>query len=167
MTDFRTKGKGKNRKVYPIVKSKNISKRNYQNYKFTSEYEKRLARDRKENLPLFKKREKEYNQIKGIRVGDWVKEKNGDFSRVTYIWRDEKGKPFQIQTGGQKHSSFYLGDGYMSYSGSLEHGFEPDKEKVVQLKDSEDGLVWFFRNDYATAHNSVEYMMKFRVFKVM
>jgi len=45
------------------------------------EAEKELESDRKANMQLFKKRERAYNKIKGIRTGDWVKE-NGKYTRV-------------------------------------------------------------------------------------
>lgn len=131
---------------------------------FRKEMQKELVADRKENMPLFKKRERAYNRIKGIRVGDWVKEKDG-YTRVTYIWRDDD-KTYQIQTGGSKFGQFYLGDGYISYSGGLDTGFNPNKVKYEQLKGRRIGSVWFFKNDYHTADNAVVYTMKFRVFKV-
>lgn len=129
------------------------------------EAEKELESDRKANMQLFKKRERAYNKIKGIRTGDWVKE-NGKYTRVTYIWRDESNHPFQVQTGGNKFGQFYLGDRYISYSGGLDPGFNPDNVKYTQLKERREGSVWLFKNDIHTAHNSVMYMMKFRVFKV-
>lgn len=131
---------------------------------YRNEVRKEMESDRKENMPLFKKRERAYNRIKGIRVGDWVKEKGG-YTRVTYIWRDGK-KIYQVQTGGSKFGQFYLGDGYISYSGGLDTGFNPDEVKYVQLKERRIGSVWFFKNDYHTADNAVVYTMKFRVFKV-
>lgn len=131
---------------------------------YRDEIRKKLETDRKANMSLFNKRKTAYNRIKGIRVGDWVKE-NGDYSRVTYIWKEGR-KIYQIQTGGSKFGQFYLGDKYISYSGGLDTGFNPNEVKHTQMKERRDGSVWFFKNNYHVADNAVEYMMKFRVFKV-
>lgn len=122
---------------------------------------------RKDNLPLFRKRVAMFNRRSGIREGDYIKEKNGNFTRVTHIWRDEKRRPFQIQTGGSKFGQYYLGDGYVEYSGSLDHGYEVPKTKLKNMGYEKLGNVWFFRNNYATAGGGIDYMMKFRVFKVV
>jgi hypothetical protein len=121
--------------------------------------------DQQKNMHLFIKRRDKYNRRKGPREGDWVIEKNGKISRITYIWTDEKGIPFQIQTGGSKYGSFYLGNGYISYSGSLDHGHKPNKLRMLKRK--MEGQVWFFKDNMWGAHRSVDFMMEFRVFKVI
>jgi len=120
----------------------------------------------KENMPLFKKREKLYNKKKGIRVGDWIKEKNGNFTRVTYVWNDGK-TIHRVQTGGSKFGQYYLGDGHIDYSGSLDEGYNTNETKFKKMSYKRDGGVWFFRNDFRTADNAVNYVMKFRVFEVV
>lgn len=60
-------------------------------YKFQTDYEKQLEYQKKRNMPLLRKKVAQFNKIKGVRVGDWIKDKyTGDISRVTYIWRDEE-----------------------------------------------------------------------------
>lgn len=124
-----------------------------------------MEKTQRENHPLFRKLEAKYNKIDGIRVGDWVKHK-GTMSRVTYIWRDETGKPVQVQTGGSKYGSFFLDDGYISYSGSLDSGFEVQKSKVKKLPYLRDGMVWIWKGGFAGGGRGINYMMKFRVFEV-
>lgn len=101
-----------------------------------------------------------YNNIRGIRIGDYIQMSPTKFTRVTHIHPDG-----QIQTGGGSGSGgYYLGDGHMSYSGGLDSGFyitdliETDKQKL--------GGVWFFHNDFATAGGGVDFNMMFRVFKL-
>jgi len=133
---------------------------------FQSEFEKRKEEDRKENMKLFKSKESAYNSVRGIRVGDWIKDSyTGDISRVTYIWRDELDRIQQIQTGGQKFGSYHLSGKYMSYSGGLDSGYDMKKWKIRNLGYKREGQIWFFKNNFAMANNCVEYMMKMRVFE--
>lgn len=127
------------------------------------EIEKQIERekeiDRKENMDIFLRRQKKFNQRQGPRVGDWVREPNGRLTRITHVWPDH------VQIGGAKYGQFYLGEGgYISYSGSLEDGFEVERLKNAGYK--RNGRIWFFKNDYRTADNAVDYMMMFRVYDV-
>jgi hypothetical protein len=125
------------------------------------EAKERLGQDQKDNMRLFLKKQKLYNQRKGIRVGDWIKEKNGNYTRVTYIWGEGIG---EVQTGGSKYGGYYLGHGHISYSGSLDSGYKIGE--LASTKEKRVGQIWFFKHDFAQAHNAVEYMMKFRVYRV-
>lgn len=116
--------------------------------------------DRIINYELFKKREKQFNEIKGIRVGDWVRFPDGSMNRVTHIWEFDNG--YDIQTGGG--GSYYLGDGYISHSGGLDIGI--DGSHFTITKEVKKAWVWFFKNDYRMAHNGIDYKMDFRVFDV-
>lgn len=118
-----------------------------------------LKMDQKNNMKLFLKRESVYNKIQGIRVGDFIKEKNGRLTRVTHIWPDGS-----VQTGGNG-GSYYLGNRYMEYSGSLDHGY--NKLNLRRINTTKVGRVWFFKNDWHTADNAVHYNMKFRVYEVI
>jgi hypothetical protein len=116
---------------------------------------------------IYRRRNNAYNKREGIRVGDWIKHKNGKFDRVTYIWRDENDVVFQIQTGGNKYGRYYMGDGYMSYSGGLNTGYEVPKTKFRKLNYLRDGMVWFFRHNHHIGGNGIETIMRFRVFEVV
>ena len=98
-----------------------------------------------------------YNQKPGIRVGDYIIRKDGSCSRATYDWGD------RIQDGGHMQGRFYLGNGYLSYSGSLNNAIL--KSKLVDTGRKEVGAVWFFSENIQKAHNSVSFYPYFRVFK--
>jgi len=119
------------------------------------------------NERILREREHAFNKRKGIREGDYIKEKNGNLTRVTYIWRDENDKPMLYQTGGNEYSRYYLGDGYLSYSGGLDHGYEPKNTKFRKLPIKKYGSVWFFKDNISGAGRGVEYIIKFRVFEVV
>ena len=113
---------------------------------------------------LFLEMEKEYNEIKEIRIGDWIRFKDGKMNRVTHIWdfRDE-GLGLKVQSGGSEFGSFYFGHGYISYSGGLDPGVKGDTLELTD--DVKYGQIWFFHNTFPMADNGVYRMMKFRVFK--
>jgi hypothetical protein len=96
-----------------------------------------------------------------INVGDFIRFACGTTRRVSYIWTDEHGKilPAGIQTSAG--GSYYLADGYVSFSGALYAGVP--FESLVDTGDLHDGDVWFFHHDFATAHNGVHTTAKFRV----
>jgi hypothetical protein len=99
-----------------------------------------------------------------INVGDFVRFADGVVRRVSYIWPDisdddSHHRPGSIQTtdGG----SFYLGDGYVSFSGSLYIGVPFNT--LTNTGDTHDGQAWFFHHDHACADNGVYFTTKFRV----
>lgn len=94
--------------------------------------------------------------IEGIRVGDWVRFADGTMRRVSHHWGEEYG--VQTSDGG----SFYLGDGYVSFSGSL-HPTVP-LDSLTPTDEMADGWVWVFHHDMHRAHNGVDVLVPFRVF---
>ena len=114
------------------------------------------------NQQIFEQRRDTYNAIPGVRVGDWARQ-GKELSRVTHIWdKSFTGGGRHIQTGGGL-TSFYLGDGYISYSGSLDPGISEDKLRDTgELKD---GRVWFFKDNFWKKANSIDFTMAFRVFE--
>jgi hypothetical protein len=106
----------------------------------------------------------ELDTIDGPRVGDWVVFADGVERRISQRWQfpaDEDGPAIdavQTSSGG----SFYLGDGYVSFSGGL-FGSVPTAtlEATGQFRE---GRVWFFHHDHWTAHNGVQSVGLFRVF---
>jgi len=116
-----------------------------------------------EDRQIFEKRRLAYNARPGIRVGDWLRRPSGQMTRVTHIWRWDDVTN-SVQDGGQGWGSFYLGDGYCSYSGGLDPGVSP--EKIFPTYEMEPGGIWFFHHNHQTAHNRVEFSMFFRVFEI-
>lgn len=101
-----------------------------------------------------------------INVGDFVRFADGIARRVSYIMTESgddvaNSKPEWIQTSDS--GSFYLGDGYVSFSGSLYVGVP--FASLVDTGDTFDGRVWFFHHDFAMADNGVECSTKFRIWR--
>ncbi len=92
--------------------------------------------------------------VDGPRVGDYVDFADGVTRRISYLW------PGHAQTSD--YGSYYLGNGYVSMSGSL---FVPVPTDTLALTDEKrDGAVWFFHHDWAQAHNGIGMTIPFRVF---
>lgn len=92
---------------------------------------------------------------KGPIQGDFIRFQDGSLKRIAHVWRDENDNPEYIQpTYYDGDGSFYLGNGYMSYSGSLDTGipwtmFAPTTETIP-------GHVWFFHHDYPRCQGGVQ-----------
>ena len=106
----------------------------------------------------------EYNLIPGARVGDWIREPDGRRSRATHDWNQDGEMSETIQHGGGEFGQFYLGSGYISYSGGLDTGIK--KNQLRDTGETKQGKIWFFIDDWYTAHNGIEYMVDFRVYEV-
>ena len=92
-------------------------------------------------------------------VGDWVEFANGVTRRISHVWRFE---PTTAQTsdGG----SYYLGnDGSVSFSGSLYRGV--DIKTLTFTGEFRPASVWFFHHNWMEAHNGVDVMADFRVYR--
>ena len=113
------------------------------------------------NYRIFAARETAYNKIDGVRVGDYIRHKDGTVSRATYLWDFPDMSP-SVQDGGGS-ASFYLGDGYISYSGGLNQSI--DISTLRQTAELKDGVIWFFKNGFQSCGNGIDYRMKFRVFQ--
>lgn len=97
----------------------------------------------------------------GPREGDYVRFSDGVMRRISFItpleWLPECDS---VQTSDS--GSWYLGEGYCSFSGSLFLGVK--RETLRDSGERKPGRVWFFHHDYRTAHNGVETEIDFRVF---
>jgi len=109
------------------------------------------------NQKILKERMKTLNKIKGPRVGDFCVHPNGRLDRITHDWGDS------LQVGGIS-GSYYLGMGYISHSGGLEPAILINR--FIDTGETRMGKIWFFNDDYATAHNGIYYDVPFRVFKI-
>ena len=94
------------------------------------------------------------DKLEGPRVGDFVIFADGVTRRVSYVWDDG------VQTSDD--GSFYLGDGYVSFSGAL-HGIVPHAS-LARTSDYYLGSIWVFHRDSARAHNGVRTRVAFRVY---
>lgn len=112
---------------------------------------------------ILSERYKAYLERDGARVGDWVEMPDGEMRRFTHDWGDGlqttcKGSNF----GG---GSFYLGRGYVSYSGALDQIIP--RSKLIDTGTLKKAPVWFFHHDQQRAHNGVHTETPFRVFKAI
>ena len=102
-----------------------------------------------------------YARISGPRVGDFVTFADGKKRRVAHVWpadwNDDNVARVQTTDGG----SFYLGDGYISYSGSLYPSIKADTLREVGKRD---GRAWIFHHDWHVADGGVDFQMEFRSF---
>lgn len=114
-----------------------------------------LNENREKNRLILEKRVKAYNRLPGPRVGDYLKV-NGKYTRFTHKWDDH------IQTGGHIGGGYYLGDGYLSYSGGLDPGIKLNQIRLT--KERKDGHFWFFNCDFMYGNNGLTYIMPFRVY---
>lgn len=114
------------------------------------------------NAAILASRMTELDRLPGPRVGDYVEFADGKVRRVSHAWEWQADGPlgsYQTSDSG----SWYLGNGYVSFSGGLYCGVPGSTLTVT--KEKRLGRVWFFRNNWAEAHNGVETEADFRVYK--
>lgn len=98
-----------------------------------------------------------WDERPGPRVGDYVRFVDGVLRRFSHDW-DDHG----LQTSDAHDGRFYLGEGYMSFSGSLYPAVP--LESLHDTGELRDGACWFFHHDLRRAHNGVETDVPCRVF---
>jgi hypothetical protein len=96
-----------------------------------------------------------FDPVEGPRVGDYVEFIDGVTRQISYVWPDG----VQTSDGG----SFYLGDGYMSFSGGL-YPTVPT-ETLTLTDDVRETWAWFFHHDDWTGDNDVHVPVLMRVWK--
>lgn len=87
----------------------------------------------------------------GPQVGHWVSFADGTLRRISYVW--DWSDPTELHVQTSDGGSFYLGHGYMSFSGGLYPSVPARTLRVTCLL--KPGPAWFFHHDYAQAHNGV------------
>ncbi len=105
----------------------------------------------------------EWDKHEGPRVGDFVNTSKG-LLRLTHDW----GEDIQTTVPGTHPCagdvSFYFSKGgYMSFSGSLDHGIP--KARLQLTPEVREGSCWFFSHDYVEAHNGVHVKVPCRVYQ--
>lgn len=101
------------------------------------------------------------NKQQGARVGDFLKLTPPDprcpnYTRFTHDWGDT------IQTGGTVGGSYYLANGFLSYSGGLDPGIAT--ADLILTDEVKDGHVWFFDEDISGAGRGLTFDAQMRVF---
>ncbi len=99
-----------------------------------------------------------------FRVGDYVVFADDVTRRISHVYpRREWGEKWGVQTsdGG----SWYLGNGYVSFSGSL---YPSVSVKTLTLtEERRSGHIWIFHHDLWRAHNGVDAQIEFRVYPLL
>lgn len=103
----------------------------------------------------------------GPRVGDYVEFADGVVRRISHIWESyqdpEPQYSFPALAQTSAGGSYYLGNGYVSFSGSLYRGVRLDT--LTATGEVRPGPVWIFHHDWRTAHNGVDTSARFRVYR--
>jgi hypothetical protein len=91
------------------------------------------------NQKILSDRQSAFLSDSTIKSGDFVRFVDGTLRRVSHVWTDARNKPDSIQTstGG----SFYIGNGYMSFSGGLYSGV--DFAQFTRTDETMHGRCWF------------------------
>jgi hypothetical protein len=104
---------------------------------------------------ILAKRVAAFDPTEGPREGDYVEFSDGVTRRISYVW------PSAVQTSDS--GSFYLGNGYMSFSGGL---YSTVPTETLTLTDAvREAWAWFFHHDQREAHNSIHVRVPVRVWK--
>lgn len=111
---------------------------------------------------ILKERELSFNRMKGPRVGDFLRTPEG-FLRFTHDWVNRIQTTVRPSHPCNGDASFYLGDGHVSFSGSLDSAIA--KESLRDTSQKQEGSFWFFHHDSAQAHNGVYFRIACRVFE--
>jgi hypothetical protein len=107
-----------------------------------------------QNQAILKRNMAAFDKNEGPRVGDYVRFSCGTMRRISYHWGDS----VQTSAGG----SFYLGDGYISFSGCLYRSVPV--ETLTPTDERQDGTVWFPDRDWLRADCAVYARVPLRVF---
>jgi len=103
---------------------------------------------------IFEERQAAFMARTEPKQGDFIRFRNGTIKRIAHVWTDQEGRAESIQPTMYKgDSSFYLGEGYMSFSGSLNSGI--DASRFTRTNETMLGAAWFFHHDLARASNGV------------
>lgn len=120
----------------------------------------RIERDKDRNAQILARKVALYNERPGPRAGDFLKKADGTYTRFTYNWGEDSNC---MQAGGSENShGYYLSEGYCTYSGGLNPGVK--LTDLLSTEETKKGVIWFFSNDYVTAHNGVHFEIDCRVF---
>jgi len=110
--------------------------------------------------------------IEGPRCGDYLRMPDGELARVAHVypadWDEMAGvQPNYTASNWRERfgeGSYYLGNGYVSMSGSL--GDWIAASRLTLTEETREGSAWFFHRDEHRASNGVNVTLPFRVYEV-
>ncbi len=112
---------------------------------------------------ILAERQRLFNAVSGPRIGDFLRTADG-FLRFTHDLGDSIQTTVRAQHPCHGDASFYLSDGYASFSGSLDSAIS--KQLLRDTGETAEGSFWFFHHNCATAHNGVKFKIPCRVFEL-
>lgn len=120
--------------------------------------------------PTFDERDEQIRKLRlelldrqtGPRCGDWIDFADGVRRRISHVWDWEDGTTPTYQTS-HEGGGYYLGEGFVAFSGSLYQSVPGDTLTLTNEK--REGRVWFFHHGYQQAHNGVDSVCTFRVYR--
>ncbi len=112
-----------------------------------------------ENRAILAHRQRLLDERLSIGVGDFVIAGDKTY-RVAHHWGDS----LQL-TDGRYGASFFLGDGYLDFSGGLNPGI--DISRFAATEERRHGSIWFFSQNSAEAHNGYRAEAVFRVWRLI
>ena len=101
--------------------------------------------------------------VEGVRVGDWLRFADGGEQRVSHVWKDDDWQGPVQTTDCRFGASWYLGHGYLSFSGGLLDGVSADT--LTLTDERKPGSCWIFHHDYRCAGGGVDAVVPFRVYQ--
>lgn len=107
------------------------------------------------------------NEVDGPRCGDYLRMPDGELLRVAHVYPGDWDAWHDVQPNCPRHGgegSFYLGRGYISYSGSLDPVIQA--YRLTLSDETRAGSCWFFHHDYHAASNGVTVAIPFRIYDV-
>jgi len=111
-----------------------------------------------ENVVILAARQEQLDARHTIGVGDLVIDGEKTY-RVAHDW----GESVQL-TDGRFGASFFLGDGYVDFSGGLNPSIE--KSRLLPTDERLEAPVWFFSQNRTGGGNGYNTMATFRVWKL-
>jgi hypothetical protein len=128
----------------------------------------KLRTDEEVNAEILERRQQLILDRPEPQVGDWVIFNDCE-RRISHIWRyGEDGEIDAIENWGiqtsQPWTSYYLGEGYIQFSGSLYMSIDAvhlEATDHLRLAD-----VWFFNRGWPSAHCGRSFKCNFKVWKV-
>ena len=118
-------------------------------------------RAHEKNLDLIAIRQKLFTESEGPRVGEFLRVEGG-YRRFTHDW-DHSIQTSDYVTQHGKTGSFHMGKrGGVSYSGGLKPMIK--KSLMVDTGEKMLGEFWMFNEDYASAHNGINFMCECRIY---
>lgn len=103
------------------------------------------------------------DQEQGPREGDYIEFADGNTRRVSHVWPADWHDDGFARCQTSEQGSWYLGNGGVSFSGSLYGSVSEDT--LTLTEERRDGSVWFFHHDHHRAHNGIHTSIPFRVYR--